>query len=61
MFSTDHDLIRIAKHDPVAFARVSDLEQRLGFTMRPGKTLLEILDSRETSQSPDALQSCFSF
>jgi 3'-phosphoadenosine 5'-phosphosulfate sulfotransferase (PAPS reductase)/FAD synthetase len=61
IFSTDHDLIQIAKHDPVAFARVSDLEQRLGFTMRPGKTLLEILDSRETSQSPDALQSCFSF
>jgi hypothetical protein len=46
---------------PSHFARVSDLEQRLGFTMRPGKTLLEILDSRETSQSPDALQSCFSF
>ena len=46
IFSTDHDLIQIAKHDPVAFARVSDLEQRLGFTMRPGKTLLEILDFR---------------
>jgi hypothetical protein len=40
IFSTDHDLIQIAKHDPIAFARVSDLEQRLGFTMRPGKTLL---------------------
>jgi hypothetical protein len=59
--STDHDVIQIAKHDPVEIARVSDLVQRLGFTMRPGKTLLEILDSRETPQSSDALESCFSF
>jgi hypothetical protein len=53
--------MQIAKHDPVAFARASDLEQRLGFSMRPGKTLLEIVDSRETAQSSEALQSCFSF
>lgn len=44
IFSTDHDLIQITNHDPFAFARVSDLEQWLGFTMRSGETLLEILE-----------------
>jgi hypothetical protein len=61
IFSTDHDLIQIAKHDPVAFARVSDLEQKLGFSMRPGKTLIEIVKSREISRSSEASQSRFSF
>jgi DNA sulfur modification protein DndC len=41
IFSTDHDLIQIAKHDPVAFARVSDLEQR--------QTVLTSCEERDTS------------
>jgi DNA sulfur modification protein DndC len=44
IFATDHDIRMVAKHDPEAFQAVAELEQRIGFTMRPDrKTLFQIV------------------
>jgi 3'-phosphoadenosine 5'-phosphosulfate sulfotransferase (PAPS reductase)/FAD synthetase len=43
IFATDHDLGAIYKHDREAFDLVAELEQRIGFTMRAGKSLFEIV------------------
>jgi DNA sulfur modification protein DndC len=49
IFSTDADLKNIAARDPEAFALVANLEQRIGFTMRSGKSLFEIIGQEQTS------------
>lgn len=44
IFATDHDIRMVAKHDPEAFQAVADLEERIGFTMRPDRrTLFQIV------------------
>jgi DNA sulfur modification protein DndC len=43
IFSTDADLRAIYEHDRDAFEAVSGLEQRMGFTMKNGKSLVQIL------------------
>ncbi len=43
IFSTDADLCAIHQHDREAFDAVADLEERLGFTMRAGKSLRQIV------------------
>ena len=61
IFATDHDLVQIAQHDPVAFSLISNLEQRMGFTMRPGKSLLEIVAARSSRNATEQRQSCLEF
>jgi DNA sulfur modification protein DndC len=43
IFSTDHDLRQIYKHDREAFDLVANLETKIGFTMKSGKSLFQIL------------------
>ncbi len=45
IFSTDADIHAIYKHDRAAFEDISNPEQRIGFTMRPGASLVQILQS----------------
>lgn len=49
IFSTDNDIRAIHEHDPEAFYRVSDLEQNSGFTMKHGKSLLQIINQQPTN------------
>ncbi len=50
IFSTAVDLVAIEQHDPQAFRMVSELEQRIGFTMRVGKSLVQItIEARESA------------
>lgn len=53
IFSTDTDLRRIRDHDPEAFELVSRLEQEIGFTMRAGRSLVQIVTAApgETTDS----------
>lgn len=43
IFSTDADIHAIYKHDREAFDAVSSLEERMGFTMKQGKSLVQII------------------
>lgn len=44
IFSTPADLRAIYQHDRQAFDTIAALEQRIGFTMKAGKSLFQILD-----------------
>jgi 3'-phosphoadenosine 5'-phosphosulfate sulfotransferase (PAPS reductase)/FAD synthetase len=46
IFSTDADLRAIHQNDLEAFEQVSGLEAKLGFTMRPGMSLVQIVESQ---------------
>ena len=61
IFSTDRDLVAIAKHDPEAFAQISELEQRLGFTMKPTGSLVQIVQRREAELEEHARQDVLCF
>jgi hypothetical protein len=43
IFATDADIHAIYEHDREAFEMVASLEQRIGFTMRHGKSLFQII------------------
>lgn len=43
IFATATDLVAIEQNDPEAFELVSSLEQRIGFTMRHGRSLVQIV------------------
>ena len=43
IFATDSDLRMIHQHDREAFELVSDLEQQSGFTMKAGRSLVQIV------------------
>jgi 3'-phosphoadenosine 5'-phosphosulfate sulfotransferase (PAPS reductase)/FAD synthetase len=45
IFSTDADVRAIYHHDRQAFDLVSELEDRIGFTMKDGKSLFQIIQS----------------
>jgi DNA sulfur modification protein DndC len=52
IFSTDSDLVAIHQHDRRPFDAVRNLEQKIGFTMRPGTSLVQIVqDANVTAQS----------
>lgn len=57
IFSTDADLRAIYVNDRRAFERVSKLEEKLGFTMRPGVSLVQIAEGR----NGDTVQQTFCF
>lgn len=50
IFSTDADLCAIYEHDREAFDAVADLEDRIGFTMRQGKSLRQIVADKRSAQ-----------
>lgn len=43
IFATDHDIKQIYIHDRSAFDAVANLEQKIGFTMKHGKSLFQII------------------
>jgi DNA sulfur modification protein DndC len=49
IFSTDADIRAIHTNDPDAFYAVANLEQRIGFTMKNGVSLFQIIESAPTS------------
>ena len=48
IFSTDADLRAIYRNDRAAFEQVSNLETKLGYTMRPGASLVQIVSACST-------------
>ena len=57
IFTSDQDLRRIHEHDREAFDLVSDMEEQTGFTMKPGRSLVQIVSkpqsvAREGNQLP---------
>ncbi len=47
IFSTDADIRAVYKHDREAFNIISDLETEIGFTMKNGKSLLDIVQEKK--------------
>jgi len=45
IFASDHDVRMIHQHDREAFDQISALEQETGFTMKPGRSLVQIVDA----------------
>ena len=45
IFASDHHLRRIYEHDREPFDLVSDLEEQSGFTMKAGRSLVQIVKS----------------
>jgi DNA sulfur modification protein DndC len=48
IFSTDNDIRAIYQHDRQAFDLVAGLEERMGFTMKNGKSLFQIIGQTAT-------------
>ncbi len=61
IFSTDADLQAIHLHDRSAFDLVADLERKLNFTMRPGASLVQIVEARSSTLIEEARQQSFCF
>lgn len=61
IFSTDADLRAIHQNDPEAFEQVSGLETKLGFMMRPGASLVQIVEPHVSAPAETERQKCFSF
>ena len=61
IFSTDSDLLSIRQHDPEAFHAVSELEQKIGFTMRSTGSLVQITDAAQSVIDARNAQACLPF
>jgi len=61
IFSTDADLRAIYENDRVAFEQVSHLESKLGYTMRPGASLVQIVSAHASTPIEEARQQSFCF
>jgi len=61
IFSSNSDLLAIRKHDPEAFQAVSELEQKIGFTMRSSGSLVQITDAAQTVAATKDAQVCLPF
>ena len=61
IFSTDADLASIRLHDRAAFDAIADLERKLNFTMRPGASLVQIVEAHSLSVAGKARQQSFCF
>jgi 3'-phosphoadenosine 5'-phosphosulfate sulfotransferase (PAPS reductase)/FAD synthetase len=51
IFASDYDLRQIHEHDREAFDLVSGLEEQIGFTMKPGKSLVQIVSESRLAES----------
>lgn len=45
IFMTDHDIKQVAIHDPEAIKIISELEQKINFTMKNGKSIIQIVEN----------------
>jgi len=61
IFSTNADLRAIYENDRVAFEQVSHLETKLGYTMRPGASLVQIVNAQTSTAIEEARQQSFCF
>jgi 3'-phosphoadenosine 5'-phosphosulfate sulfotransferase (PAPS reductase)/FAD synthetase len=61
IFSTDSDLAAIYRHDREGFDAVSQLEGRIGFTMRSGASLVQILQNADAASHSRSQQQTFCF
>jgi hypothetical protein len=61
IFSTDADLQAIHRHDREAFDLVGNLETEMGFPMRPGASLVQIVESPISTSVETERQQTFSF
>lgn len=61
IFATDRDLAAIQVHDPSAFQQISRLEEKLNFTMRPGVSLVQIVEAHKAALSQVSRQQSFCF
>jgi len=61
IFSTDADLRAIYENDREAFQQVSHLETKLGYTMRPGASLVQIVSAHASTAIEEARQQSFCF
>lgn len=43
IYMTTSDLRAVAKHDPAAFEQIAQLEEEMGFTMQPGRSVKEAI------------------
>jgi 3'-phosphoadenosine 5'-phosphosulfate sulfotransferase (PAPS reductase)/FAD synthetase len=61
IFSTDSDLLAVRQHDAEAFQAVSNLEQKIGFTMRSTGNLVQITDAAQSVVDACHAQECLPF
>ena len=61
IFATDADLAAIQVNDRPAFERISELERKLNFTMRPGVSLVQIVETHRRNLAEEARQQSFCF
>jgi hypothetical protein len=61
IFASDRDVAAVAARDPEAFALASNLEKKIGFTMKPGRSLVEIVRDRARRAEDESQQSCLPF
>jgi hypothetical protein len=61
IFSSDADVLAIHQHDREAFDAVSSLEQKIGFSMRPGATLVQIEANSQANKLARSQQHSFCF
>jgi len=57
ILATDPDVREIHTHDREAFDTVNGLEQQTGFTMTPGRSLIQIANAQKEGTSPLRLDS----
>ncbi len=61
IFPTEADLTAIHLHDRTAFDLIADIERKLNFTMRPGATMVQIVEAHSSIQNEQARQQSFFF
>jgi 3'-phosphoadenosine 5'-phosphosulfate sulfotransferase (PAPS reductase)/FAD synthetase len=61
IFSTNADLRAIYENDRPAFEQVSRLESQLGYTMRPGASLVQIVSAQTSTPVEDTRQPTLCF
>jgi len=61
IFATDADLAAIQLHDRPAFEMIAELERKLSFTMRPGASLVQIVEAHHRNRAEEARQQSFCF
>ena len=48
IYMSKHDLTAVQTNNPTAFNRIAELEREIGFTMQPGYTLAEKINTRNS-------------
>ena len=61
IFASDKDVAAMAEHDPEAFALVSNLERKIGFTMKSRRSLMQIVQTEREHLERAEEQRCLAF